>query len=1243
MRVQAYMVFYSSVCCAFTVGGSVCKTLMPGIRVAQINLQHKRTATLELCRILQDGLASVALVQEPYFRKGVFYQANTVNPGFSAFNKSGMTNARMMPRACILVNNAIQASLILELTTRDVCVVKVTLTHQNIDKTYVYCSAYLPYEESSPTEDFKRAVTYCESNGLPLVVGSDANAHHIIWGSSDINQRGIHLMEYLSSTNLHILNIGNRPTFVRSDREEVLDITLCSTRMAHELTNWHVPDEGSLSDHRYIFFDHDNVSLKVTSFRNPRSTDWGLFNEVLATNLLRFQYPSIVVPNDLDDAVNTVTDVIMDAYEQACPLRTLKTTKGTPWWNRALDKLKQQLRTSWNRRAGDDSLAFRANRKAYKKALRSAERSSWRNMCTSVSSVHEASRLNKILSKTKDFRVNNIRNSNGEYASSDEDVLKCLFDTHFPGCREEILSDEQEFFSGDHFSWVMARRIVTYESIKWSIDSFSPYKSPGMDGIFPVFLQKGFEHIKTILKEIMVGSLATGYIPKTWREINVKFIPKAGRASYEEAKSYRPISLSSFLLKSLERIVDHYIRNESLKDFPLHPMQHAYQRGKSTTTLLHNVVHDIEKAFSLKHSSLGVFLDIEGAFDNVSFESIIEAARMYGVPPFITSWIHNMLSNRILCSSLRQAVIRVLSLCGCPQGGVISPLLWLLVGNGLLRKLNDLGIPTYGFADDYLILISGMCINTLFDLMQQALRAVENWCDQIGLSVNPSKTSLVLFTERRALNGVRPLRFFGSEVSVTDQVKYLGIILDSKLNWSAHIDFRLKAACMAFGQCRRAFGSTWGLKPKYIHWIYTTVVRPILAYGCLVWWQRGEVARVVTQLNHLQRMCLMALTGAFTTTPTAALEALLSIKPLHIHLKQEAQSCAYRLQAIGLWRPNPVDRNNSHTRIWKDLVQRDNFVLAPSDITLSRSFPYRDYETIFPLRELWLSGYWESHMSQHVSCYTDGSLEGGRAGAGVYCRELELEDSYSLGRHCTVFQAEVFAIICGVLAALRQKLCGGRSIYFCSDSQAAIKALASAESRSQLVNVCRSLLEDLSTVNNVFIVWVPGHSGITGNERADELARSGAAIEFVGPEPALPISPCLVRRRISSWAESAHKVIWDNLDTCRQTKLYLKEPSIKVSKYLLDHSKQNCSILVRALTGHCKLNYHMATVRLAESFSCDSCNAEYETPYHLICSCSAFAQLRFRIFGYHVIDEVHFGELNLKDVLSFITKCGKRF
>ena len=184
-----------------------------------------------------------------------------------------------MPRVCILVNSAIEACLLADLTTRDVCSIMVNLKTGNSTKKYIYCSVYLPHVEPAPTDEFKNVVSFCEAKGVPLIAGSDANAHHIIWGSSDINVRGSELIKYLSSSNLHILNVGNRPTFERFGREEVLDITLCS--ISHELSNWQVLDEvePSLSDHKFIFFEHSNVSFVTLTYRNPKSTDWDLYKD----------------------------------------------------------------------------------------------------------------------------------------------------------------------------------------------------------------------------------------------------------------------------------------------------------------------------------------------------------------------------------------------------------------------------------------------------------------------------------------------------------------------------------------------------------------------------------------------------------------------------------------------------------------------------------------------------------------------------------------------------------------------------------------------------------------------------------------------------------------------------------------------------------------------------------------------------------------------------------------------------
>jgi hypothetical protein len=61
-----------------------------------------------------------------------------------------------------------------------------------------------------------------------------------------------------------------------------------------------------------------------------------------------------------------------------------------------------------------------------------------------------------------------------------------------------------------------------------------------------------------------------------------------------------------------------------------------------------------------------------------------------------------------------------------------------------------------------------------------------------------------------------------------------GEIFESELDWKAHLEIRMRKACIAYCSCRRAVGKTWGLSPKVVAWLYTSVVRPILSYNSLV-------------------------------------------------------------------------------------------------------------------------------------------------------------------------------------------------------------------------------------------------------------------------------------------------------------------------------------------------------------------------------------------------------------------------
>jgi hypothetical protein len=138
-----------------------------------------------------------------------------------------------------------------------------------------------------------------------------------------------------------------------------------------------------------------------------------------------------------------------------------------------------------------------------------------------------------------------------------------------------------------------------------------------MDGIMPIMLQQGFELFAVKPLMLLRASLALGYIPMSCRHIRVVFIPKPGKP-LSQAKSLRPISLMSFVLITLEKLLDRHIRGGVLVKKPLHQNQFAYRAGMSTETALLQVVNRLEKSLHHTEIALGAFLDIEGAFDNTS-------------------------------------------------------------------------------------------------------------------------------------------------------------------------------------------------------------------------------------------------------------------------------------------------------------------------------------------------------------------------------------------------------------------------------------------------------------------------------------------------------------------------------------------------------------------------------------------------------------------------------------------------
>ena len=158
-----------------------------------------------------------------------------------------------------------------------------------------------------------------------------------------------------------------------------------------------------------------------------------------------------------------------------------------------------------------------------------------------------------------------------------------------------------------------------------------------------------------------------------------------------------------------------------------------------------------------------------------------------------------------------------------------------------------------------------------------------------------------------------------------------------------------------------------------------------------------------------------------------------------------------------------------------------------------------------------------------------------------------------------------------------------------SDSQACLLALGEWKQGTKRLSVkeCRDALNRLGRNNNITLKWIPGHRGLEGNEKVDGLAKEAAKMEFIGPEPALPISKGSIKSMINQRTMRQHKEYWDKSTQYRQSKLLMKEPmSGEQRKYIMKMTRKEMRGLVGVMTGHVTLQKHLHTMGLAETPRC---------------------------------------------------------
>ncbi|XP_071054995.1 uncharacterized protein [Onthophagus taurus] len=495
-------------------------------------------------------------------------------------------------------------------------------------------SVYLPYEDQPPSQGLERLAEDARKGNWNLVIGCDSNAHSTAWGSADDNGR------------------------VRGNRKH-MPKDLCNIKLKR--------GEYAIRSCNGILAikwkDKRDVYIMTTKHETVEMTTQG-FNRTPKPNCIR-EYNKGMNGIDLQDQILACFPVMrkyMKGYKKIFfYLFDIGLFNSYILCNK-INNGKKQCYVDYRIKIAESLLENMP--KPYYKERRQLSSGDMPERLHAKHWAHFPKHIDPTTSKLRPSKPCKVCQKNKKRK---ETTWACS------GSSVYLQQDTNHEPTAD--DWISAEEICREDKIRWAINSFSPFKTPGLDRIIPALLQWGLEDLVPHLLEIFQACLALRYIPSRCREVTLNFIPKPGKLDYFTPKSFRPISLSSFLLKTLERLCDRYIRDFCLPTKPVNPNQHAYTQGKSTLTALHSVTSFVGGALDLKESALGVFIDIEGAFDKTTFSGISEALLEHNVPPTLCGWIENTLKHRIVKLragdvSLQGGVTR-----GCPQGGVLSPLL----------------------------------------------------------------------------------------------------------------------------------------------------------------------------------------------------------------------------------------------------------------------------------------------------------------------------------------------------------------------------------------------------------------------------------------------------------------------------------------------------------------------------------------------------------------------------------------
>ena len=803
---------------------------------------------------------------------------------------------------------------------------------------------------------------------------------------------------------------------------------------------------------------------------------------------------------------------------------------------------------------------------------------------------------------------------------------------------------------------------INEDRVKFAINSFKPIKAPGVDGIVPKILQKGLGPIAIgKLTKIFKACALIGKCPDAWLENKVIFLAKPGKEDYTKPKSWRPISLMPFLFKSFEKLWLWHIEETTLKTHPLSENQHGFRRGRSTETCLTVIFQRIEYSLLKNDYVLGALLDLVGAYNEVSYEIIEKTLIEKEVNPLFITFYMSYLRNRTITLEHKGVLVHRKCTRGVAQGSVLSPVIFALVGDALLRLFEyDMGeIPIYdsqgrsvcqgrvrrqpnrpvirdkvyvsGFADDTTFYICGKSLPALQAQMQIVLDFAQDWAKSAGMQFSPDKTQIIIFTRKRQYEEPKKLQIAGKPIKYSKVVKYLGIYMDSKLNMRYHLIETLKTSKKLLFSLQKTNGKKFGTSPWSTSYYYKAIVRAKVGYGGLVWHPVCRHRGIQEKMKQFQRLGLTPSGPIWGSTPTRGLEIITYLRPLELELRKQAAEAYMRTMDFQIINPNQmwteVESHKGHRQWSQEFLQIIGFKYQgcpidriPLEFKWNKSYKV-DYASL-KSDDPQIRG--QVRYDAPIRIFTDGSSHPHTpSGSGVvmdWAGEPK-KFSYNVG-NVDIMEAEIYALKKAAQIIINNyDITQGENVTIYCDSMAAIYSIDAKTTTSYNHSRAIHALNGAGRICNLTIRWVKSHSKSVGNANADFAANKGRTLPYV-----IHDAPRITWAQVTTEMVTKVNILWALLfalePTCRQTKQWFPKPDPKRSFKIMKLKRLQWGKLVQFITGHNTLNRHLFLTGVDPEISetCTLCGYDPMTSSHVMGSCPALMWKRGEVFNEYFLD-----------------------